>query len=295
MALANFMPGRYRGVSVTRVDFSLDESHLRAHFLGREAYRRSRFIVARRADQAAVLRIAKASEEQLFSPITEVEVIAGPKDCAFVVAPEVDTAVPTQVAAAARLLAPWARCVVVQGRYEHVNFMLEPAPVELRVVEVVPPEPAKLVDQLERVLAVAEELPPARLVPVVVDLRQLVRSKPSSDYLFPCRGSGLTADGAEVSYLDERPALRPWVQVGCSRSREIHGWFYGREAEGLDMCPRQLAAGMAGPVLTKCCLFEDRVECDGEAVIVPWGATLAEVRQGLAAVLRQAEPSWSPA
>ena len=38
-----------------------------------------------------------------------------------------------------------------------------------------------------------------------------------------------------------------------------------------------VAAGMAGPVLTKCCLFEDRVECDGEAVSVPWGATLAEV------------------
>jgi hypothetical protein len=295
MAHANFMPGRYRGVSVAQVDFSLDEPHLRAHFLGREAYRRTRFIVARRADQAAVVRVVKASQEELFTPIIELEVMAGPQECAYVVAPEVDTAVPTQVAAAARRLAPEARCVVVRGRYEHVNFMLGPSPVKLRVVEVVPPEPPKLVDQLERVLAVAEDLPPVELLPVVIDLRELARRKPSGAYLFPCRGSGLTADGAQVSYLDERPAPRPWVLVGCSRSREIHGWFYGREAEGLDMCPRQLAAGVAGPVLTKCCLFEDRVERDGEAVIVPWGATLAEVRQGLATLLRQAEPSWSPA
>lgn len=295
MAPANFMPGRYRGVSVAWVDFSLDEPRLRAHFLGRESYRRTRFVVARRADQVAVVKVLRASEEDLFTPITGVEVMAGPQDCAYVIAPEVDTAVPTQVAAAARQLAPMARCVVVQGRYEHVNFILEPSPVELRVVEVVPPEPPKLVDQLERVLAVAEDLPPVELLPVVVDLRQLARAKPSDAYLFPCRGSGLTADGAEVSYLDERPAPRPWVLVGCRRSREIHGWFYGYEADALDMCPRQLAEGVAGPVLTKCCLFEDRVECDGDTVIVPWGATLAEVRQGLAAVLRRAEPSWSPA
>src|SRR5437879_3925690 len=114
MARANFMPGRYRGVSVARVDFPLDEAHLRAHFLGREAYRRTRFIVARRADQTAVLRVAKASEVELFAPISELELLAPPDDCAWVVAPEVDTAVPTQVAAVARRLAPGARCAVVQ-------------------------------------------------------------------------------------------------------------------------------------------------------------------------------------
>jgi hypothetical protein len=150
------------------------------------------------------------------------------------------------------------------------------------------------VDQLERVLAVAEDLPPVELLPVVTDLRKLADSKQSGAYLFPCRGSGLTA-GAEVSYLDERPAPRPWVLVGCGRSREIHSWFYGRDAEGVDMCPRQLAAGSDGPVLTKCCLLEDHVERDGESVVVPWGATLAEVRQGLATLLREMEPSWSPA
>jgi hypothetical protein len=33
--------------------------------------------------------------------------------------------------------------------------------------------------------------------------------------------------------------------------------------------------------LTKCCLLEDRIDCDGSTVVVPWGASLEQVRQGL--------------
>src|SRR5215472_1615431 len=291
----NLMPGQYRGVSVAQVDFALEDPGLRAHFLGREAYRRTRFIVVRQGDRTAVLEVSKDSPDDLFSPITSVEVLAGPTECAYLVAPEVDTGVPTQVAAAARRLAPRARCVIVQGRYEHVNFMLEPSPVALKVVEVGPPEPPKLIDQVTRVLAVAEDLPPVELDPVVVDVRELAGPHPAGAYLFPCRGSGLVADGAEVSYLDERPDYRPWLLVGCARSREIHGWFYGRDADCVDMCPRRLAAGLDGTLLTKCCLFEDRVESDGEATIVPWGATLAQVREGLRGLLSKAAQGWSPA
>ena len=60
--------------------------------------------------------------------------------------------------------------------------------------------------------------------------------------------------------------------VGCARLREIPGCFDGRDADGVDMCPRSLSAGLNGAVLTKCCLFEDRVERDADATIVPWRA-----------------------
>ena len=36
-----------------------------------------------------------------------------------------------------------------------------------------------------------------------------------------------------------------------------------------------------GPLLTKCCLLEDRVASDGNAVVVPWGASLTQIRDGL--------------
>jgi hypothetical protein len=53
----------------------------------------------------------------------------------------------------------------------------------------------------------------------------------------------------------------------------------------VDMCPRNLATrradGGAGPLLTKCCLLEDRVVRDAELVVVPWGASVAQIREGL--------------
>jgi len=226
--------------------------------------------------------------------------VASAGETAFVDAPEADTAIPSQLARVAAERAPQARCVIVRGRYGHVSFIADPAPVRVTVIEVVPPRPAKLVDQLARVLDLAEDLPPVELVPELVDLTDLAGSRPSGHYLFPCRAGGAGADGlpAEepgaggpgVSYLDEVPARRPWTLVGCARSRAIHDFFYSDEVDMVDMCPRSLAgrrlAGRPGPVVTKCCLLEDRVSADGECVVVPWGATFAQVKEGLQVALR---------
>lgn len=289
----NRMPSRYREVAVTSVDLPLVRERLREHFLGREAYRRTRYIAVRGRDGAALIEVAKASEEPLFSPITAVEVLAGPAECAWLTSPDVDVGIPTQVCEAALEGVPGARCVVVQGRYEHVSFILDPEPVRIRVVEVAPPRPPKLLDQARRVLEVAEDLPPVRLEPEIVDIVELARQRPSRQYLYPCRGSGAAPDGAEVFYLDERPSRRDWVLVGCERSREIHRHFYGDEPPHLEMCPSELVVPGDGPVLTKCCQLEESIERDGLVVRVPWGATLAEVRAGIETVLAAVEPTWA--
>src|SRR5581483_4851918 len=79
----NLVPGRYRGVAVATMSGPLDEGALRAHFLGREAYRRTRFVIVCAGGRTAVLRVAKASQTELFSPIVELEVLAGPQKCVF--------------------------------------------------------------------------------------------------------------------------------------------------------------------------------------------------------------------
>lgn len=280
---------------MARVDVPLTEAGLRDHFLGREAYRRTEYVVARRGEAAAVVHVTKASDDDLFSPIVSVEVLAGADETGYVVAPDVDTGVPTQLCRTAFERAPGARCVVVQGRYEHVNFILDLAPVPVRVVEVVPPEPPKLLDQVRRVLEVAEDLPPVDLRPEIVDIIERVGARPSTRYLFPCRGSGAAPPGAEVAYLDERPPRAEWVLVGCERSRQIHRHVYGDEPPSVELCPRELAGPADVFTLTKCCLLEDRIERDGRTVVVPWGASLAEVREGLGLLLSVAEPAWAPA
>ena len=308
----NLVPSQYRHVSVADVPVPLDEPSVRGYLMGRPAYRRTRYLVARHGEASAVLEVSKESEQPLFSPITAVRLVARAEETAFVDAPQADTAIPSQLARVAAERAPGARCVIVRGRYGHVSFIADPAPVGIRVVEVVPPRPAKLVDQLTRVLDLAEDLPPVELVPDLVDLAELAGTRPSAHYLFPCRAGGADAEapgaagpgapglgsagpgapgvGAEVSYLDEVPARRPWTLVGCARSRAIHDFFYAGEVTMVDMCPRSLAgrhaAGLPGPVLTKCCLLEDRVDADGTCVVVPWGATFAQVREGLDLALR---------
>ena len=87
--------------------------------------------------------------------------------------PEVDTAIPTALARRPRWAAPGQRGVVVKGRYGHVSFIIDPAPLRITVREVAPPYPAKLLDQAQRVLALAEHLPPIELVPDVVELDDL--------------------------------------------------------------------------------------------------------------------------
>jgi hypothetical protein len=303
----NVVPGAYREVSLAEVDIPLTAPALIEHFSGRECYRRTRFIVVRHGGAHALVEVVLEDTGPLFSPAVEVDVLALADETVFVDRPEVDTGVPSQLASVAAEH-PGARCVVVEGRYHHVSFLLDPAPLVVRVVEVVPPVPAKLVDQARRVLELSEDLPPMVLAPELVDLEALAPA--GADVLLPCRGSGAAVDGATTWYLDQRPERHPWVLVGCHRSREIHRWFYGADAPTVDVCPRALAAASAagsrdvdGLVLTKCCLLEDRIELEptdvgphrGHRVVVPWGASLDQVRTALRTLAEAAAPAWAPA
>jgi phosphosulfolactate synthase (CoM biosynthesis protein A) len=281
-------PDRERVVSVRDVDVPLTEHALSALFLGREAYRRTRYVVARRGTAVAVLEVRKRSEAPLFSEITDVRLLARPEECAVVRDPDLDISVPSHLAAAAARV-PDVRCVVVEGRYEYVGFILDSAPTVLRVLDVIPPEPAKLVDQVRRLLAVADDLPPILLDVECIDVRRLADEAQPSSVLFPCRASGLDAGSGPVAYLDQRPPRSDWLLVGCARSRQIHQWFYGDEPPAVDTCPRERLGHTAAPTLTRCCLIEQGIERDGATVIVPWGASLDEVRQGLVAAVESAQ------
>jgi hypothetical protein len=304
--LANLVPGQYRKVSVATVGVPLTVEGLTAHFVGREVYRHTRFVVVRAAGGGgtAVVQVDRPDDGSLFGPVKAVDVLALPDECADVVAPGVDTGIPSSLAAVAREQAPGARCVVVEGRYRHVSFILEPQPLRIRVGDVVPPAPAKLLDQARRVLELAEHLPPVELVPEVVDLASLAAREagpaPSTSanvYLLPCKGSGFRLEGAAVEFLDQHPQRRPWTLLGCARSRAIHEWFYGDVPDMVDTCPRRLfgRAPSGEPLLTKCCLLEDHNADEPGLAVVPWGASLELVGRALAGLAAAADPAWAPA
>jgi hypothetical protein len=169
------------------------------------------------------------------------------------------------------------------GRYEHVNFIWEPAPLRVHVTEVVPPEPPKLLAMAEQAVAFDEDLPPLDLVLEAVDIRGLAAGHPAQRYLLPCRGSGVDLT-APVHFLDTRPAERlDWTLIGCERSLQFHRHFYGEEPERVDFCPRQRQP-LSDPSdlrLVKCCLLERGIEVEDNIAVVPWGSSLDEVRSAL--------------
>lgn len=275
----------YREVSVQEVAVCLEPASVREYLVGRRVYRRTSVMVLVRGGERAVVQVEKASSGPLFSPVTQVRYLAGPDEVVFVEDPTVDTGNATAMARAALDSGLPARVYVVQGKFQHVNVIVDPALRKVRVVEVLPPEPPKLLEMARQVLDYDEDLPPIALELVPIDLRKLAAEAGAARYLFPCRCAGLLnpAGDAAVDFLDAcPPEEQDWTLVGCERSRQIHEAFYGKDpARRVELCPRVLDPPGDAPTLLKCCLIERGIESSGSRLVVPWGANLEEVRSAL--------------
>ena len=290
----NFICRPYRGVSVQHWTEPLEEGPVKEVLLSREGYRRTEFIVLRRDDAAALVRIDFAAREALFNPITSVEWVAGPSDCAYVVRPDVDTANATALADVASSVGSPAVCVV-EGLYQHVNFIVRARPLEVHLIDVVPPGPPRLLDLARQAITIDEDLPPVRLVPELLDVRTLAGEasddprgsgvSPEEHWVLPCQGAGVDLPGT-VDYLDQRPARADWTLVGCERSRQLHRWFYGDEPDRqVELCPDRLTPAGSGPrTLLRCCLLERGIRVERQRAVVPWGTNLSEVQSALRAL-----------
>jgi len=308
---SNIIPAKYRQVAISDFDHELTIAVLREKFIGREAYMRTRFIVVRSAGQTALIEVDRAASDELFSIIEDVRVVAGPDECVYVEDRTIDVGVPSQMARVADRY-PGARCVVVEGLYSHVSFLLNPQPFRLNVLDIVPPAPSKLFDQVQRLLDIGEELPPIVLTCEAVDARDLLdehaddRGQASSTVLLPCRATGVDFGTRRVEFLDQRPTPPPsgdesespdWTVLGCERTRQIHGWFYGVDAPSVDTCPRRFLSDerdAEGVTMTRCCLLQEGMEQRGRTTVVPWGSTLGEVSEAVRALIASEGVAWTP-
>lgn len=281
----NLVPLPYRHVSVQPYDGPMTEMAIVAHLLGKDSYRRTRYVILEQGGRCAVAAVKRVSEKPLFSSITEVMVLALPDTCLLVEDESVDTGNRTALGdkALALDLGP-ETTLVVRGMDGHVNFIHHPRPLPVTIMDVVPPSPPKLLRLARQVLTYAD-LPPIQLIDKHIDLRDLASQTPEAEaYLIPCRASGLEFQ-VPTCFLDERPPRQNWTLIGCERSRQFHRHFYKDEAPCIELCPRKLIQDHQTPALIKCCLLEDRVETDDKVVVVPWGATLAQVEAGLQRVV----------
>jgi len=286
----------YRGLSVQDVDIPLTPAAVEALIRGRETYRRTAYLALRNGGDAALVAVWPERTDTLFSPVAEVRMLSGPQTTLWITDPGTDVGNATALAQAAlKHHRDVVLAYLVQGKFEHVNFIWRPSPVPIRVTEVIPPFPPKLLAMAEQVVAFDEDLPPVQLNLDAVSVADLVARHPAPHYLLPCRGCGVAAAG-EISFLDGHPAYRPdWLLIGCERSLQFHEHFYRSRPGQVDLCPRARSAGPPGELLlTKCCLLERGIEVDGRTAVVPWGANLDEVRAALRTLCHLPPPGRVP-
>jgi len=286
----------YRGLSVQEVDIPLTPAAVEALLRGRGIYRRTAYLALRNGRQTALAAVRPERTDTLFSPVAEVRMLSGPQTTLWITDPGADVGNATALAQAAlRHHHDEVLAYLVQGKFEHVNFIWRPAPVPIRVTEVIPPYPPKLLAMAEQVVAFDEDLPPVQLNLDAVSVADLMARHPAPHYLLPCRGSGVATAG-EISFLDSHPAYRQnWLLIGCERSLQFHEHFYHARPGQVDLCPKARSAGQPGEfLLTKCCLLERGIEVDGRTAVVPWGANLDEVRAALRALCGLPPPGQGP-
>jgi hypothetical protein len=266
------------------VDFALNETELKSFLCGKEAWFETDYVVFRRGNECAVTEIRKADPEDLFCRITQVAMVSLPSESRWIDDFTVDTGNPSALAEKARALGVTAsETLVVNGLYEHVNFIHCPQPAVIDIFDLSPPEPPRLLDMARRALG-NRDFPAVVLNPHIQSIPEMVRHLGDRPILFPCAVSQLKTI-PRAFYLDQRPSPQDWVLLGCERSRQIYRHVYGTEPPSIELCPRQLFAAHGALTLTRCCMVEGSLSLSGNVAIVPWGAELSLIEDAIRALL----------
>ncbi|MDD1770660.1 MAG: hypothetical protein LUO79_06200 [Methanomassiliicoccales archaeon] len=278
------LPDHCKDVSVREVGFELTAENIDRHTVGKKAYTRTEYIILKHGDDYAVMRVFKEGGTDLFRPISSHRIVSLPANTAYVEDPQVDVLVRSHMARIA--LDHPGKTVVVRGMFNHVSFASSEEVIELRVTDVVPPRPSKLMTLLEKAFAAGLiDLP---VIPVLeeIDLNALEKRVTTEVVIFPCRASGMLSR-KKVLYLDETPRVEGEATlVGCDLSRRIYKSLYKNDPKFVNMCARDLKLDDGRKRIVKCCKVRDGFEIEGATAIVPWGATVKEVADAVNALLR---------
>lgn len=278
-------PNHCNEVSVKEVAFRLTADEIIRNSLGKKVYAVTNYVILTDGDEWAVTRIEKSRSYSLFKRIEKVEIISLPIDTLYVEDPSVDVLNPSSMAK--RSEQEGIETLVVKGKFDHVSFIKEEKCESLIVFEVVPPNPPKLLELAERALSVGRINRPIKLIPAILDLGELAKTKLTSYTMYPCFTSELSSD-ENVLFLDRAPdissiGIENITLVGCDLTLLTFSSLYGEEPAFLDMCPKKRAMAKEENVkyLARCCMLDDGYIRTGEIAHVSWGATISHVEEAI--------------
>ena len=264
------LPDRYREVSVTDVDVPLEAEPLRAllHFPAGLPAHAVRGRPPRRPGGAG--RGLRRGPGPACSATVARRRACSPgrtRRSTCVAAPTSTPGVPSALAPRRRPTCPGARCVVVEGRYGHVSFVLDRRRVRLHVLDVVAAVPGE---------AARPGASGCSTPPTTCPACSSCRTSSSWPTSLPPRSRRRTTCCRAVAAACRCRARRCLPRRGAAAARtgrcsaapgrgHPRRASTGRPVTQVDTCPRALAARRStladGEVLlTKCCLLEEHVE-----------------------------------
>ncbi len=319
------MPNHSRLVGVAEVGGDLTEEEVQEMAREGRIYFITDYLVLlnQGGDRAAIVRVERegmpkrtqgkgplpstAAGFTLIRKVTGVEVLAGPEETTVVRAP-VNVMNPSELVSAASRACreSGARAAVVFGNHSHVNFVIDPPEdvPRIRVVEVVPPHPSRLLESLEVIRSSQFRDVPMEFLPFELDLveiaERLEKEFRPSLIVFPCSGSQVPGriGEARTAFLDKPFQVEgeEVVLIGCDISKKVFTELFPEKDFHLhNICPRNLP--MDGPFIMRCCQ-KDRLgplEIGGHrGYVVHWGATYQEMVEGLRYMVEEGGPQGGP-
>jgi len=274
------MPDHYVEVNIKNVDFKLTKDEIVKHLRGADTYRTTKYILLRKGNEWAVVKVKKKREPRLFPKIVGIEVLSLPKKTVFCERKDIDVHNKTLMARVAS--SHKDKAVVVKGRFEHISFILDEPVLNIKILDVVPPA-SRLMILAEEVVRLSPLKRALNFVPKLINLTKLTSKVDTKNVLFPCRASELTSS-KNCFFLDEHPKLSgeeidDITLVGCRLSKNIFKSVYRKTPKLINMCPKDLIKGDS-LTLGRCCMYEEP-HVEGKTVFVPWGATTNDIHLAL--------------
>lgn len=270
------IPEHCRKVGVKDVDFPLNSDNISKAWKGKRIYYRTRFLILRNGDDHCVLRVQSEPNGTL-NEITNVEIISLPDETIWLDEPGIDVLSPSMLVQVA--FRHPQKTVVVKGSHLHVSFVKDPEATTVRVFDIVPPHPPKLVSLVRKVVDSQALKMPVMVEEEIVDLGELAKDVKTEEIILPCKGD--IATEKRVFHLSKSPQVKDATLIGCEWSKKVARELYGRDLPFIQMCPKRLVGDVDVPTIVKCCELQSGYEVEGKLAIVPWGARIEEIVQAM--------------
>ena len=263
-----------KDVSVREVDFDLTPDAIASEMDCWTAYVKCEYLILRKGDSFAALRVVKEDGIGLFKKVTDYEILSLPEDTDYVHDETVDV---LNIPSLALIQSKHpGRAVVIEGMFSHIVYIKDLEPLILNVVDSIPPSPSKLGVLVRKALDSDFIDLPIIVHEDTVDMCSKVSEVKTEGVMFPCKVSGIMTD-RPTYFLDSDPELKHEVTlIGCNLSKRIFESLYRYTPEFINVCPADNIR-TKGKTIVKCCKVKEGHMIEGDVVKVPWGATVPEI------------------